>query len=391
MLTMLGVVIGVMSVIVVFVVAESAQALLGTQLASLGPDVILVANGRGDDARRAGPDPFLKQVLTYRDYQHLKEQPWVAAANATIISDDVLTVGGTSVRAHVVGSTPDEPVLFHGEIALGRYLVSDDLASRSRVMVLGSSIAQRLFGYLSSIGERVRVHGQTYRVVGVMRPAGTRFFNDVNEQVYVPVTTAMDQYQKDRVTFLALRPRDVSVSMTVERVRVELRTLHGIVNPRGDHSKDDFRIATQEDVQRRVGLIGSLMRVLLGSIAALALFVAGMGIMNMMYVHVAERTQEIGLRKALGAHPYELTLQFLCDAFFLSVLGSTIGTVVGVVCSWLLIQRLALWQEGWIFILPWKATAAIWFFATVWGVVCGMAPARAAGRRQAIEALYADT
>jgi len=385
-LTMLGIIIGIASVILMLSVGKAAERFLLANVASFGPDVVILSNGAGDQ-RGGGPNPLQKQTLTLRDYRELKRQPWIESIVGTIVSTGVATYGPENMNVNVWGSTPGEIEIFTGTVAEGRFLLDDDVDGRTKVAVIGANVARQLFGDDSPVGKIMKIRRVNFRVVGVMESAGTRFFTKLDDLVYIPLTSAMDLYNKDRLNFMSLKPRDISPNDAKEEVRLLLRDTHKLDNPNGDLSKDDFRVGTQEDAQRNAGTIGQVLSILLGSIAAISLIVGGIGIMNIMYVTVTERTSEIGLRKALGAKQKDVLGQFLAEAIAVTAVGGVIGIVLGIALSWLTIQILSSFQPGWSFVLSIDAIILAFTVSTIIGIVFGFAPARRASKLSPIEAL----
>lgn len=385
-LTMLGIVIGIGSVILMLSIGKAAESFLLSQVASFGPDVVIIASGSGERAG-GGPSPMQKQTLTYKDYQELNRQSWVQAATASVVSTAVASFGSMNMNVSVWGSTPGEIEIFPDALASGRFLLNDDVDSRSKVAVIGQNVARQLFGDDSAIGKVMKLKRQNYRVIGVMEKGGTRFFTKLDDLVYIPLTSAMDLYNKDRMSFLSIKPRDITANAAKEEVRFLLRDTHKLDNPNGDLAKDDFKVNTQEDAQKNAGTIGQVLSILLGSIAAISLVVGGIGIMNIMYVTVTERTSEIGLRKALGAKQNDVLGQFLAEAIAVTTVGGIIGILFGIFLSWLSIQILNSFQPGWTFMLSINSIILAFSVSAVIGIVFGFSPARRASKLSPIEAL----
>lgn len=385
-LTMLGIVIGIASVILMLSVGEAAERFLLANVASFGPDVVIISNGAGDQ-RGGGPNPLQKQTLTLRDYREIKRQSWVESVVGTIVSTGVATYGPENMNINVWGSTPGEIEIFTGTVADGRFLLDDDVDGRTKVAVIGANVARQLFGDDSPVGKIMKIRRVNFRVVGVMESAGTRFFTKLDDLVYIPLTSAMDLYNKDRLNFMSIKPRDILPDDAKEEIRLLLRDTHKLDNPNGDLSKDDFRVGTQQDAQQNAGTIGQVLSILLGSIAAISLIVGGIGIMNIMYVTVTERTSEVGLRKALGAKQKDVLGQFLAEAIAVTSVGGIVGIILGIALSWLTIQILSSFQPGWTFVLSIDAVILAFSVSTIIGIVFGFAPARRASRLSPIEAL----
>ncbi len=385
-LTMLGIVIGIASVILMLSIGKAAEQFLLSQVASFGSDIVIIANGAGDQ-RGGGPNPLQKQTLTLKDYRELKRQPWVEQTAGDLVSAATVTYGPENLNAPVYGATPDEIEVFPSTVAEGRFLLDDDVDGRARVAVLGDRAARELFGDASPLGKLIKVRRQNFRVIGVMEKGGTRFFTQLDDIVYIPLTSAMDLFNKDRLNFLSIRPRDLTPNQAKEEVRFLLRDTHKLDNPEGDLSKDDFRVATQDDAQQNAGTIGQVLSILLGSIAAISLIVGGIGIMNIMFVTVTERTAEIGLRKAIGAKRGDVLGQFLAEAVAVTVVGGVVGIVFGVGLSWFTVEILNRILGGWTFVLSWDAVVLAFGVSAVIGILFGFTPARRASNLSPIEAL----
>lgn len=386
-LTMLGIIIGIGSVILMLGVGQSAQQYLLSQVASFGSDLIFVGNGQGDEKAGGPPSAGIKESLTAKDFKDLAALPWIAGSNADVMTNDLLSYGGQDRFAGVAGVAPGEEIIFNLKVSKGRFISDDDVDSRSRVMVIGKDIASTVFGEEDPVGKLVKINRTSFRVVGVLAPAGTRFFSNVDAQVYIPYTSFFDAYNKSRLNFIAIKAGDVRPEEAKNRIRLVLRDNHNIDNPNNDLSKDDFRLSSQEDTAKSVGTISSILQTLLGSIASISLLVAGVGIMNIMYVTVTERTREIGLRKAIGAKRRDILGQFLAEAVLLTVIAGLIGSVFGVAVSWLAIQIINSFQSGWAFIIPWNGVAIGFGVSTAIGVIFGYFPARRAAKLSPIEAL----
>lgn len=386
-LTMLGIIIGIASVILTLAIGQAAESFLLSQVASFGSNLIFVANGKGDQERGGPPEASIKQTLTMQDFYRLQREPWVEYVNAASIANDVVSANGVNLFSPISGTTYDEVRIFSSVVEKGRFITDEDVVSRSRVIVLGASVAKKLFSENDPVGKTVKVGRRTYRVVGVMAVGGTRFFTKLDDQVYIPVTAVLDQYNREKINFISLTPKGLSVEAAKDRARLVLRDTHNLDNPQGLLSKDDFRVASQEDAARSAAMIGTVLQTLLGSIAAISLVVGGIGIMNIMFVTVTERTQEIGLRKALGATRRDVLGQFLMEALLLTFVGGAIGVVFGLTLSVIAIQIINQFQEGWAFVFPLNGVILAFSVSAFIGLVFGYYPARRAATLNPIESL----
>lgn len=388
-LTMLGIVIGVMSVILMLSVGQAAENYILSQVSSFGSDLLIVRNGSGDGGTGSGPPTMtVKQTLTLRDYEKLKKQSWVSNISASVITDFLVEYEASTITTRISGVSPDDMLIFNTTLNQGSFISEDAFESGSKVAVLGKDVAKDLFGQEDPINKRIKIQKKAYRVIGVMNEAGTRFFTNLDKSVYVPTTALMQDMNKDRLQILYLKISGLESDEAKERIGVLLRESHNLDNPEGDLSKDDFFIAGQEDTAAAAGMIGSILQVLLASIAAISLVVGGVGIMNIMFVTVTERTREIGLRKALGAKKADIRSQFLYEAIMLCLTGGLIGVVAGIGLSWLGIRLLQEFQSpDWIFTIPVDGVIMGLTVSTLIGVVFGYFPAKRASDLDPIEAL----
>jgi putative ABC transport system permease protein len=387
LLTMLGMIIGVASVIMMLSIGKATERYILSQVASFGSDLITVSNGRGDDATAGGPNPMVKQTLTYDDWKLFRSKDWIRLIAPMYVSNPIVSANGISNFTQTVGTSGDLDELYDSKIEAGRFLEDGDATSYARVVVLGHQVAKDYFGVEDPIGRSIEIARRNFRVVGIMQPGGTKFFSNVDKQIYVPFTTLMRDDGRKYVNVLLLKTTASDMSTGIAETRVLLRDAHNLDNPKGLLSKDDFKVMTQADAMQRAGVIGTILQVLLGAIAGISLVVGGIGIMNIMYISVKERTREIGLRKAIGARGGDLLAQFLVEAVILSVAGGIIGIAIGVIFSWAGISILASVVGGWTYATPWDAIALGFIVSTAIGVIFGYLPARRAAKLQAVEAL----
>jgi len=385
-LTMLGIVIGVGSVILMLSVGQAAERFILSQVASFGSDIVFIRNGSGD-TKSGPPSPLVKQSLTRADFERIRQLAWVRAAAAEVMSLQLVESPTASMHEQITGASEAAITIFNAELADGAFIMSDEVDTKARVAVLGHDIAKDLFGEENPVGKTIKIQKKTYRVVGTLKPAGTRLFTNLDRAVYVPYTALMEQLNMEHVLFIAVKVGDVPPAQAKERFQIILRETHKLDNPEGDLSKDDFFVASQEDVAQRAGMIGTILSVLLSAIASISLIVGGVGIMNIMYVTVTERTREIGLRKAIGARPRDILRQFLYEAIFLTIIAGLVGIFFGLLLSWIGLRVLAGYQQGWSFAVPWGAVAYGFGVSALIGIVFGYFPARRAAHLNPIEAL----
>ena len=381
LLTVLGIVIGNAAVIVMVGVGQAAQRYTQEQLASLGTHVLFVVPGR-EDARRRGVEP--PATLTWEDAQAIARQVpavrWVAAQ----ISDSFLaTYGNRTTRTTVTGADPDFFRVQRFDLAQGRLFTEWDSQRHSRVVVLGSDLAWKLFGDQSPVGQRIRLRQVSFEVIGVLAPKGTFLGTNRDDAAYIPLTTMAHQLTGRRspygltVGLITVSAWDeMRISAAQFQITNLLRRRHQITE------EDDFYIRTQKEAVTIAANITGVLTILLAATAGISLVVGGIGIMNIMLVSVTERTQEIGLRKAIGATDRDILQQFLLEAILLASAGGVLGTAVGAagVVGMALLTPLAA-QVSWSAVV-----LAVGVSGTI-GLVFGVAPAQRAARLDPIVAL----
>lgn len=383
-LTILGIVIGVCSVILMLSVGRSAEDLILSQVADLGSDLLFAEPSSTGDSS-GPPDIFVEQSLSLEDRDILLNSPFFDFVDATLFTTTTVSVDAVSEFTQISGTTGDYLSIFPADILQGRYFDESDINSASRVAVLGRDAAEKFFGFADPIGERVKIKNTSFRVIGVLDEQGSRFFQNLDEQIAVPVT-ALQQYilGVDYVSFLSARVSDeFDIEFAEEEMRVLLRDSGGLDEEDGDN----FAITSQSEAQDTVGVIGNVLTILLASIAAISLVVGGIGIMNIMLVSVTERTKEIGLRKALGATKKDILRQFLLEAVLITFIGGLLGVVLGVVLARLSGIIASQYVDGWTSVIPASGIFLGAAVSTIIGLVFGLYPAMKAANLQPVDAL----
>ena len=328
LLTMLGIVIGNASVITLVGVGRGAQGLAEEQLSNLGANVLFVVPGNNDTRRRGVAFP---KTLVLEDSDAIAEQvPSVKRVAPQISSSQVVQAGARSSSSSISGITPEFLPVRSFEIAQGRFISQNDLDAGRSVVVIGPDLRTKLFPNGNPIGERLRIRDQAFEVVGVMAPKGAVFGSNQDENAYIPLSTMVtrltgrDPTYGISLSFISVEARD-SASTGAAKFQITnlLRQRHNILRD------DDFAVRSQKDALSIVGTITGGLTLMLAAIGGISLLVGGIGIMNIMLVSVSERTQEIGLRKALGARSGDVLQQFLVESLVLSSLGGAIGTATG--------------------------------------------------------------
>jgi putative ABC transport system permease protein len=329
LLTMLGIVIGNASVITLVGVGKGAQNLAEGQLSSLGANVLFVVPGRNDTRRQGIDSP---KTLVLEDAKAIEEQvPSVRRVAPQITLAEVVQSGSLTASVTVTGVTPAFLPVRSFEIAQGRFFSASDLEGVRNVAVIGPDLKDKLLPTGSALGRQLRIRDQSFEVIGVLEPKGAVFGSNQDETAYVPLTTMVSRLSgRDPLygvvlSFISVEAIDErSTGAASFQITNLLRQRHRILR------EDDFAVRSQKDAQQIVGTITGGLTLMLAAIGAVSLLVGGIGIMNIMLVSVSERTEEIGLRKALGARSGDVQRQFLVESLVLAALGGVIGSTVGV-------------------------------------------------------------
>jgi putative ABC transport system permease protein len=327
-LTMLGIIIGNASVITMVGVGQGAQRYASEQFESLGPNVLFVMPG-SEEARNRTMDST--RDLTLEDAEAIATQvPTVDAVAPQLQSQQPLSYSNRQTSSLVVGTTPEFLPVRDFDVEKGRFFTEIDVQRNTPVVVLGSDVARKFFGNSDPIGQQIRIKNIGFQVIGVMESKGAFLGSNQDDAIYIPITTMSNRVTGNTspygtaVTFISANARDeASVNAAQFQLRNLLRLRHKVVN------EDDFTVRTQKDALEIAGNVTAALTLMLAAIAAISLFVGGIGIMNIMLVSVRERTQEIGLRKAIGASQQDILVQFMIEAIILSAIGGIVGTVIG--------------------------------------------------------------
>jgi putative ABC transport system permease protein len=380
-LTMLGIIIGNASVIAMIGIGEGAQKYVAKELESLGPNVLFVLPGNRE-TQRVSLD--LPKTLVLEDAKAIATQvPSIQSVAAESNSRQLVTYRNKNTNVNIIGTTPEFLPVRQFDVGRGRFLTELDIKRSNQVAVLGADLAKRLFDNTEPVGQQLRVKNVSFQVVGVLAAKGSNLGVDYDDAVLIPLTTMANRIVGRtspygiELTYLVAAAKDAdSVQAAEFQITNLLRLRHKLTG------EDDFTIRSQKDALETVGKITGALTVMLTAIAGISLFVGGIGVMNIMLVSVTERTQEIGLRKAIGAREQDILIQFMIEAVILSAAGGVLGTLVGVGGS-LLVGALTPLQAG---VSPSAIVLAVGVSGGI-GLFFGVVPARRAAKLDPIVAL----
>ena len=388
-LTMLGVIIGIGSVISLTSIGEGIQKSTEDSIRGLGTDVLQVMAGSAESGGISQGQGSVT-TLTWEDAQAIEEQaPSATVVSAYLQQQAQIVYGENNTSTTVYGTDLAHPEARNTFPESGRFFNDEELAIASSVAVIAPTVQKNLFpNQANPIGENIRIQGEIYKIIGIMEVKGSQGPQDRDDAVYIPLTSMSARIIGNNslmgvaVNGIYIKGEDESQLDTI-RFQVEniLRLRHGIISP----EEDDFRITNQADILETLTTILGLLTTLIVAIAAISLVVGGIGIANIMLVSVVERTREIGIRKALGATERDGLSQFLAESIVISVIGGGIGIVLGVGVTFISATAF-----GFPFILSTTAIGAGVGLSTSVGLIAGVIPARNAAQLDPIVALRSD-
>jgi len=379
MLTMLGVIIGVGSVVALVAVGQGATSGITRQLESLGTNLLTINPGSVTSFGTRGAAGSATS-LTIDDATAVGQISGVAAVAPELSTQKLVVAGDLNTTTTIIGTTADYATVHNNTIWQGTFLTGPSTELGMRVAVLGATTATDLGLDASAVGTDISIGGIPFRIIGILQSKGGAGPLNADDQILVPLETVRDHFASgDSVRSIAV---SVAAADQMDRVKAEITTLLKARHGLGAADSADFNVFDQAQLLTTVNSITGLLTVLLAGIASISLVVGGIGIMNIMLVSVRERTREIGVRKAIGARSRDILFQFLIEALVLSLLGGLIGILVGLGAT-ALIGAIA----GWGFVFsPLTLVVAVLFSLAV-GVIFGVWPARQAARLDPIAAL----
>jgi len=390
-LTVLGIVIGITSIILIMSIGQSAKDLILDEIKAMGGNFVSINPGKEMKGPQDMAGMMNNDSLKDRDVRALKDKnnvPDLEDITPVVMVPGSVSYGGETYTPTIMGWTADwMGKLYDIYPEKGEYFTEDDIKSLSSVVVIGETVREELFGHTEAIGEKIKIKDKYFRIVAILSSKGqVSSFMDANKLVIIPYTTAQKYLiGNDYYPEIHVMAKDESlVPGMVKDIEITLRDLHNIDDP----EDDDFQITTSEEMIDMISMITGILTILLTSVAAISLVVGGVGIMNIMLVSVTEKTREIGLRKALGARKKDILIHFLIESVVLTFIGGTIGISLGILFSYL--TALVLSQQvsqNWQFAISIPAILLGLGVASSVGLIFGLYPAKKASLKSPIEAL----
>ncbi len=391
-LTILGITVGITAVIVVLSAGKAIEFFISDQITQFGTDWIQVevkvpATAHTSVENAGGMAQGITiTTMTAKDADEIKRNPNIKDVYAGAAAQEVISVEDKNKLAMIFGVTEGFQRVDTGQIAEGRFFTEDEDKGLARVVVLGSRIKETMFGDQDAIGKSIKIKKYNFKVIGVMADRGSAGVFSMDDMIIMPLRSLQKLIQGvDYVSFILATMNDKSLGEeTVEDLTVLMRDLHDIDDPR----LDDFAVTTADQAMEMMAVVTGAIKLLLFALACISLVVGGVGIMNVMYVSVAERTFEIGLRKALGAKKDDILNQFLTEAVIITFIGGLVGIALGVFLTWLIsfIAKTFL-NFDWQFYFSLSYLILASGISIIVGLVSGLYPARSAASLDPIVAL----
>lgn len=378
LLSGLGIAIGIASVVLLTAIGEGVQRFVVQEFTQFGTNLIAVSPGKTETFGISGAVISSVRPLSLEDASALAQVPQVRAVVPFIQGNAAVEADGLTRRTTVFGTGAATPEVWQIAPALGRFLPDDEPRRARAFAVLGSKLRDELFSSDSPLGERIRIGGETYRIIGTLEPKGQMLGFDLDDTVYIPIGRAMAMFNREGLMEVDVLYEDgADADALAERIRARLIARHG---------NEDFTIVTQDQMLEVLGSVLEVLTLAVGALGAISLLVGGIGILTIMTISVNERTAEVGLLRALGAQRGQVIGLFLGEALVLSIAGGVAGIVLGGGLAWLI--GIAL--PGLPTQIAWDYALLALLIAVAIGLVAGVAPASRAAHLDPVTALRAE-
>lgn len=385
-LTSLGIIIGIASVTLIISSGEAFEQFILAELANYGDDWINVEVKVPADATAAGTRI---ETFTLDDADAIIELPSIRRGYSGVLGQHIMSYDGKIKRLTTFGVSEDYDVIDQQELTAGRFFTREENRAAEKVAIIGSKVKERFFLNEDPIGKRLKISNKSFRVIGVYEERGSITpFLDYDNAAFIPIRTEQRLLQGiDHISFMVAEVYDnTRIKETAQEVTLLMRDRHDIDDP----EDDDFRVTTVDETIELVGTVVQGVQILLIAIAAISLIVGGVGIMNVMYVAVAERTFEIGLRKSVGAFNKDILRQFITESVFITLSGGIIGIIMSYLLAALARYILNVYNVGLDIRITGMAIIISTVFSITVGLIFGIYPARKAARLDPITALRKD-
>lgn len=381
-LTTLGIIIGVFSVIVMISLGQASQEYITDQVKGLGAGVLIITPGNPKTQSFGPPGINTTKTITIDDAKIIESINGVLYVSPNVFIQSIMSFNKNTTPATIIGTNPNVIQARGFSISKGRFYTDQETRSGAKVIVLGTKLSSELFKKSLSepINSKVKINDQRYRVIGVLQEQGSGLFGSVDDQSFMPTTTFQQTVKSGdglNSIFVKVQSEDL-LPIVQQKIQTILRYRHAI---RADED-DDFKIQTQAELLKTVGVVTQVFTFLLAGIAAISLVVGGIGIMNIMLVSVTERTREIGVRKAVGAKRKDILIQFLIESASISLVGGTIGIIFGLGLTKIITNFAKL-----PFVVSPTAVIGAFLFSAGVGIFFGLYPANKASKLDPVDAL----
>jgi len=389
LLTMLGIIIGIGSVIIVMSVGAGAQSLITNQIKAVGSNLIGIFPGKAEED---GPPVSMMGItitsLKYDDIKALRKKnnvPHLVAAAPYVQGVNTIVYRERSIEGTFIGTNPDYLVVENGTVARGRFFNDEEVNAMTKVAVIGSQIEEDLFPGGNALGQRIKIKKESFEVIGIMEEQGVTGFTNKDTLVFVPVRTAQKLLLGiNHVSFARAKIDEAeNIPRAMEDIRIVLSERHNIDSP----EDEDFTVRSQVEMLSVFTSVTDSIRYFLMAIAGISLLVGGIGIMNIMLINVAERTREVGLRMAIGAKKKDILFQFILEAVVITFIGGIIGITFGAIFSGTVAAIVAYLEYDWDYVVSLSSVLVGCTFSVVVGLIFGIYPAMQAAKLDPVEAL----